>query len=163
MGGVVEKELFSGSAEDSRGIVGQERGFRRRIRQLRERIPFDQMKVKFSTGKGIFELDESFIKGPSIGVFLEGKIDFENRKINLAGTYTPIYGINSLFGPLPFIGEKGILSITFGISGNLDQPQVSVNPASIVGIGIFNELFKHDTGRKKEDPFKDNDFFPNTN
>ncbi|MGH1351471.1 MAG: DUF3971 domain-containing protein, partial [Methyloligellaceae bacterium] len=163
LGGVVEKELFSGSAEDGSGIVGQERGFRRRIRQLRERIPFDQMKVKFSTGKGVFELDESFIKGPSIGVFLDGNIDFENRKINLAGTYTPIYGINSLFGPLPFIGEKGVISITFGISGNLDQPQVSVNPASIVGFGIFNELFKHDTGRKREDPFKDSEIFPNTN
>ncbi len=161
LGGVVEKEVFSGSAEESSGIVGQERGFRRKIRQLRERVPFDSMKVKFSTGNGIFQLHESFIKGPSLGVFLDGNIDFEKRKINLAGTYTPIYGLNSLFGPIPFIGEKGILSITFGVSGDLDQPQVSVNPASIVGIGIFNELFKPDTGGKRIDPFKDNEFFPN--
>ena len=137
LGDEVVDELISSRSEDGGGIVGQDRVLRRG-KIAREKIVFDQMKVKFTTGQGLFELQESYLKGPALGLFLKGVIDFDKRKLNLAGSYIPLYGISQII-------PGGILGITFGVRGKLDNPQLLVNPASIIGIGILRELFEFDT------------------
>jgi hypothetical protein len=62
----------------------------------------------------------------------------------------PFYGINSLFSNIPIVGKltssrpsEGIVGMSYYIKGNSDNPDVSVNPLSVLGVGILRRLFEH--------------------
>ena len=89
------------------------------------------------------------MKGPLVGANLRGKVDFKTRRVNIGGTYIPLQGLNSALGGIPLLGQilsgahgEGIFGITFAVQGPLDDPQVLVNPLSLVAPGIFREVFQ---------------------
>jgi hypothetical protein len=94
-----------------------------------------------------------------LGATLRGKIDHVTQRVNLGGTYIPAQGINSalcqipIFGPI-FTGPKceGLLGITYAIQGPMSQPQVIVNPFSMVAPGIFREIFQMTNPDPKVEP-----------
>jgi len=115
----------------------------------REVIEFDAMKVPFSMGYGQFVVNNAYMRGPLFGVSLSGKADFKVRTLNLGGTYVPLQGLNNLLGEFPLLGEitsgpkkDGMFGITFSVQGPMAQPQVLVNPLSLVAPGFFRELFQ---------------------
>ena len=115
----------------------------------REVFTFSRMRAPFSVGYGQFVLDDAYVRGPLMGASLTGKVDFKVRRINLGGTYIPLQGLNGALGGIPLLGQiisgtkgEGIFGITFGIQGGLDNPQVLVNPLSLVAPGIFREIFQ---------------------
>lgn len=117
----------------------------------RQKLFFNRLKVPFSVGSGQLVLHDSIITGPSLGATMRGKIDFDRGQVQLAGTYVPLYGINSIFNDVPLIGvllggEKGggIFGITFTVQGPLKNPQVGANPASLLTPGIFRQIFETD-------------------
>lgn len=132
-----------GSADQGRpAIVGK-----RKV--TREVFAFDRMRAPFSVGYGQFVLEDSYVRGPMMGANLTGKVDFKTRRINLGGTYIPLQGLNSALGGIPLLGQiisgtkgEGIFGINFGIQGALENPQVLVNPLSLVAPGIFREIFQ---------------------
>ena len=65
----------------------------------------------------------------------DGRLDRTARRIELRGNLFPAHTLNSALGKIPFIGEflvggedQGIFGIAFRVSGNLDKPDVQVNP-----------------------------------
>jgi hypothetical protein len=117
------------------------------IRQTR--ISFDQLRAPFSVGKGEFTLNDAYINGPLLGATMRGRVNFKTQTLNLGGTYVPLYGLNSALGAIPilggiFVGRKGegVVGITFAIQGQLDNPNVLVNPISVVAPGIFRQIFE---------------------
>ena len=132
-----------GSADQSRPAIGGQK------RVTREVFSFERMRAPFSVGYGQFVLEDAYVRGPMLGANLAGKVDFKTRRINLGGTYIPLQGLNSALGGIPVLGQlisgtkgEGIFGITFAIQGALEQPQVIVNPLSIVAPGIFRDLFQ---------------------
>ncbi|MGI9406654.1 MAG: AsmA-like C-terminal region-containing protein, partial [Hyphomicrobiaceae bacterium] len=122
-------------------------------------IEFDQLRANFSVGNGQFLLHKSFINGPALGATLRGKVDFERRRVQLGGTYVPLYGLNSALGSLPILGQlfvsrrgEGVLGITFGVQGALDNPEVLVNPVSLVAPGIFRKIFEINPSKQRITP-----------
>ncbi len=118
-------------------------------RVVRQSIDFDWMRVPFSVGYGQFVMGESELRGPLVGATLRGKSDFRARTISLVGTYVPLQGLNSALGAIPGLGQllagpkgEGVLGITFAVQGPMSQPQVLVNPLSLVAPGIFREMFQ---------------------
>ncbi|HEY8129992.1 MAG TPA: DUF3971 domain-containing protein, partial [Hyphomicrobium sp.] len=78
-----------------------------------------------------------------------GKVDFKTKRVNLGGTYIPLQGLNGAFGAIPVLGQiisgtqgEGIFGITFAVQGPTSDPQVIVNPLSLVAPGIFREMFQ---------------------
>jgi hypothetical protein len=139
-----------GSADQGRPAIGGGRTVTREV------FNFDRMRAPFSVGYGQFVLEESYVRGPLMGANLTGKVDFKTRRINLGGTYIPLQGLNSALGGIPVLGQiisgtrgDGIFGITFGIQGPLEQPQVLVNPLSLVAPGIFREVFQMTTPNPK--------------
>lgn len=133
-----------GSADDGRPAIG---GGKNKV--TREVFQFDRMRAPFSVGYGQFVLEESYLKGPLVGANLRGKVDFKTRRVNLGGTYIPLQGLNSALGGIPLLGQiisgahgEGIFGITFAVQGPLAEPQVLVNPLSLVAPGIFREVFQ---------------------
>jgi len=115
----------------------------------REVFEFDRMRAPFSVGYGQFVLEEAYLKGPLLGANLRGKVDFKTRRLNFGGTYIPLQGLNGALGGIPLLGQiisgaqgEGIFGITFAVQGPTSNPQVIVNPLSLVAPGIFREMFQ---------------------
>jgi AsmA-like C-terminal region len=114
---------------------------------VRQVYDFDRMRVPFSVGYGQFVLEDSYMRGPIVGVSLRGKVDFKAGRMTLGGTYVPLQGLNNALGGIPVLGQilsgprgEGIFGITFAVQGSMQQPQVIVNPLSLVAPGIFRSM-----------------------
>jgi hypothetical protein len=115
----------------------------------RQRIAFNQLRAPFTVGAGKFRLKDAYMNGPMLGATLRGAVDFKAQTVDLGGTYVPLYGLNSALGAIPILGRvlvgrqgEGVVGITFAIKGKLDDPQVLVNPMSVMTPGIFRQIFE---------------------
>ena len=142
LGDPIVSEVVS-SADQGRPAIGGGRNVTREI------FEFDKMRAPFSVGYGQFVLEESYVKGPLLGANLRGKVDFKTKRINIGGTYIPLQGLNGALGGIPVLGQiisgaqgEGIFGITFAVQGATSNPQVIVNPLSLVAPGIFREMFQ---------------------
>jgi hypothetical protein len=100
-------------------------------------IAIDKLTVPFKSKKGVINIREAHASGPAIGISADGFIDRPKNEIGLRGTLAPLYGINSVLGAIPVLGKvltshkgEGILGTTYSVSGNADEPDISVNPLS---------------------------------
>lgn len=146
LGDPIVSEVFSGVEGDGPAIGAATPGRRRVVREVFE---FDRMKLPFSVGHGQFAIEESYIRGPVLGATLRGKVDYGAQRVNIGGTYVPLQGLNNMLGGIPVLGQiisgprgEGIFGITFAIQGPMSNPQVIVNPLSLVAPGIFREIFQ---------------------
>ncbi len=143
LGDPIVTEVVS-SADDGRPAIGGNRS-----NVTREVFEFSRMRAPFSVGYGQFVLQESYMKGPLLGATLRGKVDFKTKRVNIGGTYIPLQGLNGALGDIPLLGQilsgtqgEGILGMTFAVQGPTSDPQVVVNPFSLVAPGIFRDIFQ---------------------
>lgn len=136
LGDAVVTEVVSSGGRPTHGTV-------------RQVFDFDRMRVPFSVGYGQFVLEDSYVRGPLIGASIRGKVDFKAQRMSLGGTYIPLQGLNNALGGIPIVGQilsgpkgEGIFGITFAVQGPMQQPQVIVNPLSLVTPGIFRGLME---------------------
>lgn len=147
LGDPVVREVLANSFPEG-GPAFEESTRRRRGKKVkRQRIFFDYMQVPFSVGLGEFVFHDSIIKGPALGATMRGQVNFKHKTIYLSGTYSPLYGLNSVPGQLPIIGPlfggsrgEGLIGITFSVQGKMESPQVIVNPVSMVVPGFLRQL-----------------------
>jgi AsmA-like C-terminal region/Protein of unknown function len=143
LGDPVVSEVFGG-ADFGAGANGQRQRQRRVTRQVFE---FDRMRIPFSVGYGQFVMEESYLRGPLLGASIRGKIDFKTHRVNLGGTYIPLQGLNAALCEIPLVGViitgpkcEGVWGMTFAIQGQMDRPEVVVNPLSMLTPGILREI-----------------------
>jgi hypothetical protein len=115
---------------------------------VRSSIAFRRLRAPFVVGAGKFRLRDAYINGPALGATMRGTVDFKSQRVQLGGTYVPLYGLNSALGNIPILGKvfvgrqgEGVVGITFAIKGKLDDPTVLVNPMSVMTPGIFRQIF----------------------
>ncbi|MBN9247683.1 MAG: DUF3971 domain-containing protein [Hyphomicrobium sp.] len=142
LGDPIVTEVVS-SADEGRPAIGGNR------KVTREVFDFTRMRAPFSVGYGQFVLQESYLKGPLLGATLRGKVDFRTKRVNIGGTYIPLQGLNGALGDIPLLGQilsgsqgEGIVGMTFAVQGPTSDPQVIVNPFSLVAPGIFRDIFQ---------------------
>ena len=114
----------------------------------RSRVAFKRLRAPFVVGGGKFQLNDAYMNGPALGATMRGTADFKSQTVDLSGTYVPLYGLNSALGAIPILGRvlvgrqgEGVVGITFAIKGKLDDPNVLVNPISVMTPGIFRQIF----------------------
>jgi hypothetical protein len=65
----------------------------------------------------------------------------------MRGTIVPAYAVNSLLNNIPLIGSllggpgSGVFAATYRMTGNLDDPDISVNPLATLAPGFLRGLF----------------------
>lgn len=98
---------------------------------------------------GSLRVDNGVVRGEQIGATFQGGVRDKRGQIDLTGTFMPAYGLNRLFGELPLIGillgngrDRGLLGITFKLTGATEQPKLAVNPLSIIAPGVFRQIFE---------------------
>lgn len=112
-------------------------------------IAVDVLRIPFGAHNGVLAVKDARATGPAIGISAEGYVDRPKNEIALKGTLVPLFGINSVLGIIPLLGEllvskpgEGIIGMTYTVAGNADEPKVSVNPLSMVTPGILRRIFE---------------------
>jgi len=118
-----------------------------------EGLSFAQADVPFRFHDGLLEIIDARAFGPSLGITLDGEINGDADEISMFGTLVPAYTINSVLGEIPIIGTllvgregEGVFALTYGISGPVEEPVITVNPLSALAPGFLRNFFAIFTG-----------------
>lgn len=120
------------------------------------RREIDVSAVKFSrgfaqvrAGGGSLQVDNGVVRGEMVGATFQGTVRDASGQTDMTGTFMPAYGLNRLFAELPLIGillgngnDRGLIGITFKLSGAFDKPNLTINPLSIIAPGVFRNIFE---------------------
>ncbi|MBI3675517.1 MAG: AsmA-like C-terminal domain-containing protein [Proteobacteria bacterium] len=112
-------------------------------------IVVDKLQVPLKSKDGVVTIRDARANGPSLGITAEGFIDRRANQIGLRGAIAPLYGINTVLGYIPLVGDvlvskkgEGIIGMTYDVSGNADEPEVGMNPLSVLTPGILRRIFQ---------------------
>lgn len=121
-------------------------------------IAFEKMASQFAwTEKGKPESKETVrlvtlkngeTAGASLGLTFSGLVDMKKKFVNIDGTIIPVSGISKVVGSIPLLGDiltggdgGGIIAATYKIKGSSKDPEVTVNPLSVLAPGVIRKLF----------------------
>jgi hypothetical protein len=110
---------------------------------------FQRAFARLSLVDGALSVENGIVRGEQIGATFQGVVRDRSGRIDLTGTFMPAYGLNRLFGELPVIGailgngrDRGLLGITFKLTGPSAKPNLVINPLSIIAPGVFRQIFE---------------------
>jgi hypothetical protein len=115
---------------------------------VREKVPFNILRLPFSVGQGQFMLKDARLEGPVFSATGTGTIDFRTKRVHVSGTFTPVAGVNQMFRDIPLLGEllngpkgEGMFAWNFALQGGLESPQITFNPLSGIAPGFTRDFF----------------------
>lgn len=110
---------------------------------------FQRAFARLSLVDGTLSVENGIVRGEQVGATFQGIVRDKAGLIDLTGTFMPAYGLNRLFGELPVIGailgngrDRGLLGITFKLTGATSKPNLVINPLSIIAPGVFRQIFE---------------------
>jgi Protein of unknown function/AsmA-like C-terminal region len=114
-----------------------------------EGISLEKMEMPFTSKNNVISIHDGTATGRAIGATADGYIDRPKGLVAVKGSLVPAYGLNSVLGNIPLLGDvlvskkgEGIFGVTYSMTGNAEQPNISVNPLSVLTPGIFRRLFE---------------------
>ena len=122
-------------------------------------IIFTKLRAPFTLSNDVLTVHDAKTHGDAMGMTLDGTITFPKQTLDLHGTIVPSYSLNTVLGKVPLIGAalmggegKGIFAASYNIKGSGAEPDVNVNPLSILTPGFLRGLFDiFDTPTKSVD------------
>jgi hypothetical protein len=112
-------------------------------------ITFNLLEAPATMTGGVVTIGESRAMGPSLGLTATGSYDMRRDVLDINGVLAPSYGLNSMLGKMPVLGDlfvsrqgEGMFSITFTLDGPFANARVGVNPLSALTPGIFRRIFE---------------------
>jgi len=149
------KDFAIADEEKVAEILGNHRDSRSLV-ERQNRINFNAAEASFIRRPDRIEITEAVLDGDTVGGTARGFVYTQAREYDIAGTYVPLFGLNSAFQKLPLLGPllggrdgEGLVGVTFAVRGDLDEPQFLVNPASILLPGAFRSIMEF---RSREKP-----------
>lgn len=112
-------------------------------------ITLDEWNFPFTSKNNVISVNASRVAGPAICATADGYLDRPHGTLALKGSLVPACGVNSVLSNIPLLGDllaskkgEGILSATYSATGNMEQPNISTNPLSMLAPGIFRRIFQ---------------------
>lgn len=148
---VVNEPRLAQMVSNVRRQVPQERDQRAKVLPIEsdKRIRFDLAQAKIKKGDGYLELDDAIIRNNIIGLSMNGMLYDNQDRMNISGTFMPANAVNLAVSAIPIIGkifangkDRALIGITYQLKGKRANPELSVNPLSIVTPGFFNKVFE---------------------
>ena len=122
------------------GVVDQLSGEGIKFKKFTTPVNYQSDNIKLEKGRAF---------GNALGYTFSGEIDLDDDSCKIEGTLVPAYSINSLFEKIPIIGDilgggrgEGLIAANFQMNGDIEDPDVSINPLSIFTPGILRDLFQ---------------------
>lgn len=111
-------------------------------------ISFTKLAAPFTLKNDVIKVEKAKAFGGSIGITTNGTITFPKRTLNLDGTVVPAYVVNNIIGKVPVVGTlltggdgQGVFAFSYTVKGTGENPDVSVNPLSILAPGFLRGMF----------------------
>jgi len=86
--------------------------------------------------------------GGMVGVTIKGKLAFDPVSLDLRGSVIPLAKFAGIIGKIPVLNrvllsddEQGIVALDYTVTGNLENPEVKVNPGSLLTPGALRDIF----------------------
>lgn len=106
-----------------------------------EGLAFNNGEVKFILTPKAVEITQGSAVGASLGISFAGLYLNGTGAIDLQGVISPIYLVNGVGQILTRKGE-GLFGFNYRVTGTAENPNVAVNPLSVLTPGMFRELFR---------------------
>lgn len=104
-------------------------------------IVFNQAEADFTLSPDRVTILKSSAVGASLGVSMEGTYFAADGRLKMGGVVSPIYLLNGIGAILTRKGE-GLFGFSYRLNGTADNPEVGVNPLSILTPGMFRDIFR---------------------
>ena len=156
--GSIDVRKFALTGEERlRSIVSTPAGADGRSLTEAVRSEIDTSSVRFDRGfarvragqGGTLRVENGVVRGDTVGATFQGTVRDAQGQMDMTGTFMPAYGLNRLFAEVPLIGallgngrDRGLLGITFKLTGAFNQPRLTINPLSIIAPGVFRNIFE---------------------
>lgn len=104
-------------------------------------LSFNNGEVSFVLTPKAVEISKGSAVGASLGISFAGLYLSGSGQIDLQGVISPIYLVNGVGQIFSKKGE-GLFGFNYRLTGTVDDPDVSVNPLSVLTPGMFREIFR---------------------
>ena len=111
-------------------------------------IAFSRFDMPFSIEEGILTIRDGRTSGFALGVNAEGTINLDTDRVDISGTVVPAYTLNTLIDAIPILGNlltggegEGLFAASYRVGGTTAEPDISVNPLSVLAPGFLRDLF----------------------
>ena len=118
-----------------------------------EGLNFEKLTGEYRYADDLLSMRNTRTSGGALGLTMNGEFDMDAGQMNMEGTIVPIYGVNQLIGAIPLLGDlltggdgQGIFAFAYSVQGPLGEPEVDVNPLSVLAPGFLRNLFFLDSG-----------------
>jgi hypothetical protein len=122
-------------------------------------ITLEEWNFPFTSKNNVISVNGARATGRAVCVTSDGYIDRPHGTLALKGSLVPACGVNSVLSNIPLLGDllaskkgEGILSATYSATGNMEQPNISINPLSMLAPGIFRRIFEGHIPTKADAP-----------
>ena len=110
-------------------------------------ISFKKLKTKFNRTADEIKISKFRMFGSAIGLTTDGKVNRKTGEIEFQGKIIPAYTANTLLGKIPvlgniIIGDEGVFAFAYSVKGKMEDPDVFVNPLSVLAPGFLQEIFQ---------------------
>jgi len=148
---IVNEPRLKRMASSVRQQIPESRGDRQRIIPDAgdKRIKFTLADAQIERGPGYFNVNDAIIRSTSMGIAMEGVVYDPKDRMSLTGTFMPANGLNLAVSAIPILGQllsngkdKALIGITYKLRGPRKDPELTINPLSIVTPGVFNRVFE---------------------
>lgn len=113
------------------------------------RVEFERAGATLTIARKALSITNGVLRGPLIGSTFQGTVYDPNGRMDITGTFMPLYSVNRIFGEIPLLGlflgngpDKGLIGITYRLAGEFGNPRLEVNPISVIAPGFLRELFE---------------------
>lgn len=104
-------------------------------------LAFTSGQTDFTTSPAGVNILRGSAIGASLGVSLSGTYLADTSALDMQGVISPIYILNGIGSIFTRRGE-GLFGFAYRLTGTSSEPEVSVNPLSILTPGMFREIFR---------------------
>lgn len=109
---------------------------------------FDRLEGQFRWQGDAIDLIKVRAAGSVFGLNIDGHLDMNTGATNLHGTLVPFSFFNSIINVIPLLGDvitggegQGVIAASYTVKGTLGEPDISVNPVSLLTPGFLRNLF----------------------
>ncbi len=111
-------------------------------------MAFNRLQVRFERAGTRLLMNDGVMNGDSLGLTVDGWLDFAHDGVDMKGTFVPAYAVNNLFSKIPVFGailgggsNEGLIGVNYRVEGKISSPTLSINPLSAIAPGIFRQIF----------------------
>ncbi|WP_162292654.1 DUF748 domain-containing protein [Hartmannibacter diazotrophicus] len=112
-------------------------------------VQIRRLLLDLSFADGRVSISDGMVRAANAGLSLQGDVDFRRNVLRITGSYFPAGTFDNFLSRIPILGQTlfasgraGLVGVTYHLSGPISEPQLSINPLSVVAPGILRKLFE---------------------